>query len=263
MTIKLLLIDALNLIRRVYAAQPGDDGPERAKSALTASCQSLQRALRECGPTHAACIFDSEEPGWRNRLYPDYKAGRTPMPEDLRSSLAAFEKSFLEYGVKSLTFPSMEADDIIATIAVKVAQRKGEVTILSTDKTFLQLLPYGIGVRDHFGKRDLDHRYVAKKFGITPEQLADFFALSGDTTNNIPGVPLIGPKKASELLIEFKDLDNILSIASVMKGKAGEMLRKHAEEARMYLSLATLRHDLTLGLNLKSLRYESQKYPTE
>lgn len=258
MGIKFLLVDSLNLIRRVYAAQPGDDGPQRAKDALTATVQSLQRALRECRPTHSVCVFDGQEQGWRHKLYPDYKTGRTPMPEALQSSLKAFDEAFLELGVSSLTFPALEADDVIATLAVKVALRKGKVIILSTDKMFLQLLSDQIKVRDHFNKRDVNHAYVVKKFGVRPEQFVDFLALSGDSTNNIPGVPSVGHKTASRLLLEFNDLDSVLSVAGVMKGKTGEMLRMHAEDARMARTLVQLRDDLEFGLNLKSFRYPRQ-----
>lgn len=258
MGINFLLVDALNLIRRVYAAQPGDDGPRRARGALTATVQSLQRALRECRPTHAVCVFDAQEPGWRHKLYPDYKAGRTPMPEALQSILKTFEEAFLKIGVSSLAFPALEADDIIATLAVKVALRKGKVIILSTDKIFLQLLSAQIKVRDHFNKRDIDHAYVVEKFGVKPEQFVDFLALSGDSTNNIQGVPSVGRKTASGLLFELGDLDNILSVAGVMKGKTGEMLREHAEEARVARTLVRLRDDLEFGSNLKSFRYSSQ-----
>lgn len=255
MGITFLLVDALNLIRRVYAAQPGDDGAQRVKDALTTTVHSLQRALRECQPTHAVCVFDGQGPGWRYELYAGYKAGRTPMPEALQSSLKTFEEAFLELGVPSLTFPTLEADDVIATLASKVALRKSTAIILSTDKMYLQLLSNQIKIRDHFNKRDMDHAYVMEKFGVKPEQFVDFLSLSGDSTNNIPGVPSVGPKTAARLLFEFNDLDNILSVADMMKGKTGEMLRSHAEDARMSQKLVRLCNDLELSLNLKSFRY--------
>jgi len=255
MEINFLLVDALNLIRRVYAAQPGDDGPERAKDALTTSVRSLQRALRECQPTHAVCVFDSHEPGWRHQLYAGYKAGRSPMPETLQSSLTLFKDAFGEIGVSSLIFPALEADDVIATLAKKVALRGGNVIILSTDKMFLQLLSDHITVRDHFNKRDMDRTFVMEKYHVHPEQFVDFLALSGDNTNNITGVPTVGPKTAARLLTEFGDLDNILSAARNISGKLGEMLLVHIEEANISQSLVRLRVDFELGLNLKSFRY--------
>ncbi len=255
MQIRFLLVDALNLIRRVYAAQPGEDGPERTESALTSSAQSLERALRECGPTHAACVFDSEEKGWRHELYPDYKAGRESMPETLYASLAQFKESFLKCGVPSLEFPSMEADDIVATLAYKTAENGGSVVILSTDKVFFQLLSKGIIVRDHFNRKDLDAEYVKERYGIYPEQFEDFLALSGDSTNNIAGVAGVGPKRAAKFLNEIGNLEDILAVAHTIPGKPGEMLYRHSDDARLSKQLVALKTDLSFGLNLRDFRY--------
>ena len=258
MKIKLLLIDALNLIRRVYAAQPGDDGPGRVNDALTTSVHSLQRALRECRPTHTICVFDGHKPGWRHSLYPEYKAGRSPMPEDLNSQMNRFKDAFSEIGVLSVCFPTLEADDVIATLAGKVASRNGNIVILSTDKMFLQLVSELVVVRDHFQRLDMDRTYVKEKLHVQPDQLVDLFALAGYTTNNITGVPTVGPKTAAKLLNELENLDNILSVAYTIKGKLGEMLCKHVEEARLSQSLVRLKDDMELGLNLKSFRYTTQ-----
>ena len=118
----LLLVDALNLIRRVYAAQPGEDGPERAEGAKAASVQSLRQGLRECTPTHAVCVFDGDGQSWRHELHPDYKAGHAPMPEALESALEGYREAFLEIGVASLIWPRLEADDVIATISCKAVE---------------------------------------------------------------------------------------------------------------------------------------------
>lgn len=255
MNIKLLLVDALNLIRRVYAAQPGDDGPERVEGAIQASSLSLQRALRETKPTHTLCVFDSKEQGWRHRLYPEYKAGRDPIPVALEKGLKEFEASFLTSGVSSFTLAEVEADDVIATLAAKVATRAGNAVILSTDKIFIQLLDDFISLHDHFNNRDLDSNYVMKKFGVSPRQFIDFLALAGDKTNNISGVPSVGPKTAARLLREIGTLDDILAVAHTIPGKAGEMIYGHKEEARLCRSLVTLRRDLSLGVNLKDFRF--------
>jgi len=258
MKIKLLLIDALNLIRRVYAAQPGEDGPNRVDDALRTSAHSLQRALRECRPTHVICVFDGHEPSWRHSLYPEYKAGRSPMPEDLNSQMNRFRDAFSEIGVGSVCFPTLEADDIIATLADKVASRSGNVVILSTDRLFLQLVSDLVVARDHFQRVDMDRTHVQEKLHVRPDQVVDLFALAGYATNNIPGVPTAGPKTAARLLNELENLDNILSVAYTIKGKLGEMLCKHAEEARLSQSLVRLKDDMELGLNLKSFRYAGQ-----
>lgn len=254
MQIRFLLVDALNLIRRVYAAHPGEDGPERVSGALKSTLGSLGRALRECGPTHAVIVFEGEGRGWRHKHYPEYKAGRAPMPEALRSGLPQFERAFLEKGIQSLRFPGLEADDVIATLAAKVALRGGDAVILSTDRTFLQLLSDRVQVRDHFRQRDLDRAFVAEKYGVEPGQFADFLALCGEPTNNIQGVPGIGGKTAAGLLKEFGTLERLLSAAGTLQGRPGEALRRHAEDVLLAKTLVTLRTDLELGLNLRCFR---------
>jgi len=252
---KLLLIDALNLIRRIYAAHPGGEGPEHIKGALESTIHSLKRAIRETGPTHAACIFDSHENSWRHKLLPVYKQGRPPMPDELKKNLNNFKSSFLEMGITSLTFPNIEADDIIATLAHKTAQKNGRAVILSTDKSFLQLLSENIFVRDHFNKRNLDKKYVEDKFRVRSEQITDLFAIAGDTTNHIPGVPGVGLKTSAKLLNEHETLENIISKSDTIKGKMGESIRSHTKEIRLSQKLVRLQTDISLGLNLKALRY--------
>jgi protein Xni len=255
MHIRFLLIDALNLIRRVYAAQPGEDGTERTESALSASVQSLERALRECGPTHSVSVFDSGEKGWRHEIYPDYKAGRESMPETLYTSLPQFKEAFSECGVPSLEFPAMEADDIIGTLADKTAKNGGNIIILSTDKVFFQLLSKHVIVRDHFNRKDMDSEYVKERYGVYPEQFEDFLALSGDTTNNISGVTGVGPKRAAKFLNEIGNLEDILAVAHTIPGKPGEMLYRQGDNARLAKQLVALKTDLSFGLNLRDFRY--------
>lgn len=251
----LLLVDALNLIRRVYAAQPGEDGLERAEGAKISSVHSLRRGLRECAPTHAVCVFDGDGPSWRHELLPEYKAGHAPMPEALASALEGYRDAFREIGVASLLWPGLEADDVIATIACKALAAGASVTILSTDKIFLKLLPQGVRVRDHFKGADFSVQDVVEKFGVRPEQLVDFLALAGDRSNGIGGVPGIGKKTASELLARFETLERVWEAKDDLEGKLGERLREHETTARLCHTLIDLRTDLELGTNLSQLRY--------
>jgi protein Xni len=254
-TITLLLVDALNLIRRVYAAQPGEDGPERAQAARVSSVQSLRRALRQCAPTHAACVFDGAGRSWRHELDPGYKEGHAPMPAALGEALDAYRQAFREIGVASLDFPALEADDVVATMAVKATAAGAAVIVLSTDKIFAELLPAGVQVRDHFRGREIDAAAVTAKFGVRPEQLADYLALVGDRGNNIAGVPGVGAKTAARLLSRFATLEELLASAATIEGRLGERLREHAAAARLCRSLVGLRTDLELGVNLRDLRY--------
>ena len=255
MKITFLLIDALNLIRRIYAAHPDGEGPKHIKGVLESTSHSLKRAIRETGPTHAACIFDSHENSWRHELLAVYKQGRPPMPDELKKNLNNFKSAFLEMGITSLTFPNIEADDIIATLAHKTAQKNGRAVILSTDKSFLQLLSENIFVRDHFNKRDLDKKCVEDKFRVRSEQIIDLFAIAGDTTNHIPGVPGVGLKTSAKLLNEHETLENIILKSDTIKGKMGESIRSHIKEIRLSQKLVRLQTDISLGLNLKALRY--------
>ena len=253
--IRLLLVDALNLVRRVYAAQPGEDGPERADGARLASVGSLQRALRRSAPTHAACIFDGGGRSWRHEIEPAYKQGHKPMPGALRDALDDYRRAFREIGVASLAFPSLEADDVVATIALKAVEAGAAVTVLSTDKIFAGLLPLGVAVRDHFEDREVDAAAVMAKFGVEPRQLFDYLALAGDRGNGIAGVPGIGAKTAADLLTRFATLEEALAAADRVGDALGRRLREHAETARHCRELVALRTDLDLGVNLNQLRY--------
>jgi 5'-3' exonuclease len=257
--IRLLLIDGLNLIRRVYAAQPGPDGPERAEAGRISCLQSLQRAVREVEPSHALVVLEGAEPTWRHRLFPGYKAGHAPMPEALRAALPAYRAAFAELGVRSFELDGCEADDVVATLAVKLADAGGAAVILSTDKIFGQLLSERIGVRDHFARRDLDRGQLLARFGVPPERLLDLLALCGDSTNGIPGVPGVGPKTAARLLGSFGTLDELLAAAGAagdpgLSPKLAGKLVAHADSARLARTLLGLRVDLELGINLKELR---------
>lgn len=256
MEIRLLLVDGLNLIRRVYAAQPGDDGPERVQSALVSGTQSLRRALKECNPTHAVCVLEGGGRGWRHELHPDYKASHAPMPAALEESLGEFEVSFREAGVRSFRQERMEADDVVATMAVKVADAGGTAIVLSTDKAFLQLLDEAgrIAVRDHFQGSDRDAAWVRRKFGVDPGRLAELLALAGNPTDDIPGVHGVGPKTGARLLDEHGSLEAVLEAAPDIPGKLGERLREQADAARLSHRLVRLRTDLELGVNLQELR---------
>jgi protein Xni len=194
-------------------------------------------------------------------LYRDYKSNHEPMPQALADALPDYREAFATIGVTSFELPRVEADDVIATLAVKVAEVGGQAVILSTDKIFLQLLSEHVFVRDHFKPADLDRAYIAERFGATPEAFVDFLALTGDSTNAIPGVPGIGPKTAAKLIDELGTLDAILAAASdadeggPLTRKMRDKLQDHAADARLARSLVRLQTDLELGLNLKDLRY--------
>ena len=250
-----LLVDGLNLVRRIHAAVPGDEGSaEHDDGVLHSAQRSLERALGELHPTHALCAFDAPGESWRHRILPGYKADRPPMPVALARLLPTIEDAFDALGVRKVRVAGFEADDVLASIAVKIAAHGGRCVILSTDKSMLSLLGSNIRVRNHFDGRDLDEAYVRERFGVTPRQLPLWLALVGERSQGIPGVKSVGRKTAAQLIEAHGSLGAMLAAAEHMSGRIGEALRVHAEDARLSLRLATLRTDVDVGLNLNACR---------
>lgn len=251
----LLLIDGLNLIRRVHAAVPVSEDTAAYESTVVESClRSIRRALSAASPSHAVCAFDGAGESWRHQLHAGYKADRPAMPESLSALLPRIEAAIDQLGVRTVRVPSCEADDVIAAIAMRVAARGGEALILSTDKSMLSLLQAGIRVRHHFDDRELDAAYVQQRFGVVPAQLPTLLALVGERSLGIPGVPSVGAKTAARLIAEHGDLESILAASEQIAGRLGERLHQHANDARLSLRLSRLRTELQVGINLKDCR---------
>lgn len=263
MPVHLVLIDALNLIRRIYAVQerPFLHNSELAdntkKQVLFNTVQACENALLKIiasqQPTHALAVFDSKNPCWRYQIFPDYKKGRKKMPEHLAEKLSDIQDVFMNSNVDSLTSDVDEADDLIATLAIKVALKGQKVTIISTDKCFLSLLNQNIHVYDYFNRRFLDHQHTKEKFNVKPEQLLDLWTLTGDNTNKIPGVSGIGQVTAANLLNQYGSLNALLN-ANNLKASLREKLAQHREQIQLSKTLLTLKLDIPLGFNLKDIR---------
>lgn len=257
---KALLIDGMNLVRRVYAAIPGDQSsPEHFDGALESTLNSIRRALSEHQPTHAVCVFDAGGRTWRHDIFSDYKIDRIPMPEQLRLNFHRLEAEIESLGIHCLSVPGVEADDIVATIAIKTAARDGQVVILSTDNSLCQLAGDRIRVRDHFAGRELDAAYVRGKFGVDPAQLVFLLGLVGDKSLNIPGVKSIGARTAAKLISEYGTLENMLANAEQIRGRAGKALVAEAARARLSVALVRLKTDVNIGINLRQLRWRSNR----
>lgn len=263
MRVHLILIDALNLIRRIYAVQErpfllnnelADNTKQQVLSNTVKACeQALQKIIEQLQPSHALAVFDAQTPCWRYEVYPDYKKGRKKMPQHLADKLTDIQDSFMAQHVDSLVSEKDEADDLIATLAVKVALRGQNVTIISTDKCFLSLLNPNIKVYDYFNRRHLDQEYVLNKFSVKPDKLMDLWTLTGDSTNKIPGVAGIGQVTASQLLNQYGSIKSILD-AKDLKRSVSEKLAEHGEQIDLSRKLLTLKIDIPLGFNLKDIR---------
>ncbi|TWX68021.1 flap endonuclease Xni [Colwellia demingiae] len=268
MSAHLILIDALNLIRRVYAVQERpfiqikqDHDDELSASTLkqvlfntqNTCVNALIKIIDQHQPTHALAVFDSQEPCWRYQLFEGYKKGRKKMPDHLANKLIDIQDAFMEQGVDSLTSDEDEADDLIATLAVKMALHGQKVTIISTDKGFLPLLSPNIHIYDYFNRRYLDEEHVQSKFSVKTSQLIDFWTLTGDNTNKIEGVSGIGQVNAAKLLNQYGSLKAILE-ASDLKDSLAEKLAQSLEQMDLARKLLTLKQDIPLGFNLKDIR---------
>ncbi|QBL08658.1 flap endonuclease Xni [Rheinheimera sp. D18] len=268
--VHLLLIDALNLIRRLYAVQERpylplqDDVAESTKIQIVHNTenmlrQALTRLQHDLKPSHALLVFDGRGSQWRKALYPDYKANRKPMSAILADALVGLKHCASTIGINSVEQDEYEADDIIASVATKLAQHGQQVTIVSTDKGFLPLLADNIHIYDPFLRQFHDEDSVQQKFGVSTAQLVRYWSLVGDSTNHIPGVNGIGPKGAHDLLALGATLTDALEHPDCHK-KLREKILQHKEQIKIFMQLLTLRTDVQLGLNLQEMRINPQAH---
>ncbi|MHA1190361.1 MAG: DNA polymerase I, partial [Alphaproteobacteria bacterium] len=247
------MVDGSSFIFRAFHALP----PLTRKSdglpvgAVAGFCNMLWKLLQdgptpEAGdePTHFGVIFDYSSKTFRKEIYPEYKANRPPPPEDLVPQFGLIREATRAFSTPCIELEGYEADDLIATYAVQAHAAGATVTIVSSDKDLMQLVNNGITMVDTMKNQVMDGDFVYAKFGVGPDKMIDLQALAGDSTDNVPGVPGIGPKTAAQLLDEYGDLDGILSRASEIKqNKRRENLIEFADLARISKQLVTLRQD--------------------
>jgi protein Xni len=249
---RVLLIDGFNLIRRIYEAHP--DAEDDIEAVAVSATRSLQRALKTHQPSHAAVVLECHDTTWRHLLYSEYKAGRKPTPSPLLEGIHLFEKHFAESGIASYSLNNYEADDVIATLAAGIVRAGGEVIILSTDKSFLQLIRPGLRIFDHFKQSEYLESEVVLHHGVRIAQLTDFWAMTGVASNSIKGVPKVGKKTAAELLSRYSSLEEILSSDEGDDDKKVHMVQAESILATRCKQLVTLKQDVELGVNLRAFR---------
>ncbi len=248
---RLYLVDGSAYIFRAYHALPdmnrSDGLPTKA---VLGFCNMVWKFLEEMrgseAPTHLAVIFDKSEDTFRNKLYPDYKAHRPPAPEDLIPQFPLVRDATRAFGLPCIEMDGFEADDLIATYARQAASAGATVRIVSSDKDLMQLIvENAIELFDPMKNRILGPEAVMEKFGVGPDKVIDAQALIGDSTDNVPGAPGIGPKTAAELINTFGSLDAILERANEVKQqKRRETLINFADQIRISRQLVTLKDDV-------------------
>ncbi|MFT8560597.1 MAG: DNA polymerase I [Acetobacter sp.] len=251
----LVLVDGSGFIFRAFHALPPMTNPEGVPvNAVYGFTNMLARLLRDHVGTHLAVLFDASRQTFRSEIYPQYKAHRPEPPEDLRPQFSLIRDATQAFNVPGIELPGWEADDLIASYAVAVRKMGGTCTIISSDKDLMQLVGQGVCMLDPIKQTPIGPVEVETKFGVPPEKVVDVQALMGDPTDNVPGVPGIGPKTASALINEFGTLENVLASAPDMKkSKKRDMLIEHAQAARLSLQLVTLATDVPLPVPLEEL----------
>jgi DNA polymerase-1 len=250
-----MLVDGHSLMYRAFHALPPMDADGVPTNAVHGFLSMLLKAFEEHLPQYCIVTFDSHGPTFRDEIYDQYKATRSPMPDELRPQFAVIEEILAAMGIGLVALPGFEADDLIGTLSRQLKERGVRALILTGDKDDLQLVDDGISMlftRKGISETVLfDPAGVKESFGVTPEQVVDLKGLMGDSSDNIPGVPGVGEKTALKLLQEYDTMDNVLKNAPSIKGKLGEKLVAFADQARMSRKLATIDRQVPIQLSLK------------
>ena len=243
----LYLIDGSSYIYRAYYAIRNLSSPAGfPTNALYGFTKMLLKVVRERRPDHLAVVFDAGRVTFRTELYPEYKANRQAMPDDLRVQIDPIKETVAAFSIPCLELAGYEADDIIGTIARDCEARGLAVVVVTGDKDLMQIVSADVTLLDTMKEKESGLAEVAERFGVGPERVTEILALAGDSSDNIPGVPGIGEKTAIKLIQEFGSLENLLSRAGEVKGKNGEKLKEYADQARLSRTLATI--DCTVPL---------------
>ena len=255
MTHPLVLIDASGWLFRAYHALPPlSTARGEQTGAVLGFTNMLRKLFKDYAPEEIAVVFDAPGKTFRDEMYAEYKATRDATPEDLNAQFPLIAEVVQAMGLPLLAIPGVEADDVIGTLATQARAAGQEVLIVTSDKDMAQLVDGQVGLLDTMKNRKMDPAGVVEKFGVPPERIIDYLALIGDTSDNIPGVPLVGPKTAAKWLNEYGSLDVLMEKAAEVKGKAGENLRAALPQIPLSRQLATIRCDVELPLRYDQLK---------
>lgn len=254
----LLLVDGSSYLYRAFHAMPDlravpGDPASPATGAIRGMINMLHSLRREVRADYAACVFDAPGKTFRDDWYPDYKANRSPMPDDLRSQIPAIHEVVRLLGWPVLHVPLVEADDVIGTLAKTAALQGIEVIVSSGDKDMSQLVDEHITIIDTMNGKKRDVAGVTAEFGVPPMLMVDYQTLVGDSVDNVPGVDKVGPKTAAKWLLQYGSLDALMEHAAEIKGQAGENLRKAVDWLPQGRRLVTIRTDCDLGEHVQGL----------
>jgi len=246
---RLVLVDGSSYLFRAYHALPPlSNSRGEATGAIVGVVHMLRKLQGELRPDYMGVVFDAPGKTFRHERFPEYKAHRPPMPEDLRAQIEPTHRIVEALGLPLLVVSGVEADDVIGTLAQAAAAQGIEVVVSTGDKDLAQLVNDRITLVNTMTDTTMDRGGVIERFGVPPERMVDYLALVGDTADNIPGVPGCGPKTAVKWLQQFGDLETLKARATEIKGKVGENLRASLEQLPLAQELATIRCDVPLAV---------------
>ena len=250
----LYLIDGTAYVYRAYHSTNLATSSGEPTGAVYGVGNMLKRIIKEHSPDYLVVVFDAKGKTFRHDRYDLYKANRPPMPDDLRSQYDWVRQMVDAMGIKSISITGVEADDVIGTLAKAAYQAGLETYISSSDKDLTQLVNDRITMIDDMRGVWMGPAQVKEKFGVRPDQIIDFLSLVGDTSDNIPGVPLVGQKTAAKWLAEHESVDNIIAISDTLRGKAGENFRNALPQLQLAKELVSLKLDVAVDFDLEAFQ---------
>ena len=253
-THRLLLVDGSSYLYRAFHAMPDLRNAQGFPTgAIQGMVNMMRRARTELDADHIACVFDAKGKTFREDLYPEYKANRSSMPEDLALQIESIHQVVKAMGWPVLVVPGIEADDVIGTLAKQAKASGWDVLISTGDKDLAQLVEPGISLINTMTEERLDTQGVVNKFGVPPDRIVDYLSIMGDSVDNVPGVPKAGPKTAVKWLNEFGTLDELMRRADEVKGVVGDNLRASLNWLPKARELLTVKIDCDLNAHLIGL----------
>ena len=259
----LLLVDGSSYLYRAFHALPDlRNAANEPTGAIRGVLAMLRRLAGEYAAQYRACVFDAKGPTFRHERFPDYKAHRPPMPDDLRAQVEPLFAAIRAEGWPLLSVAGVEADDVIGSLTAQALAQGCEVVISTGDKDLTQLVRPGVLWVNTMSDETLDSAGVEAKFGVPPERIVDYLALMGDAVDNVPGVEKCGPKTAVKWLSQYGSLENLMAHADEISGKVGENLRRHLDFLPLGRELVTVKTDVALDVDVSALAPAPRDVPT-
>jgi DNA polymerase-1 len=250
----LLLVDGSSYLYRAFHALPDLRNAEGAPTGAIYGMINMMRRLRKDYPAaYIACVFDAKGKTFRDDLYPEYKAQRASMPEDLVKQIEPIHEAVRAMGWPILMVDGIEADDVIGTLTIEAVKQGMEAVVSTGDKDLAQLVNSHVTLINTMSNEKLDIEGVVTKFGVPPERIVDYLTLVGDTVDNVPGVDKVGPKTAVKWLTQYGTLDGVIEHAAEVKGAVGENLRRALDWLPQGKTLVTVKTDCDLSAHMKSI----------